>query len=104
MKSQKDNPGQADDTPERPETWNEILVLLGGHNGYSNYRGPGKLGNFANRVARIWSSNKTLPDDRTQLLNCLFFEQRRYHHFGWSPGEEEMPYMWALAKAIRKSD
>lgn len=42
-------------------------------------------------------SAKTL----TELRASLFFEQRRYHHFGYDPLDEDLEYIRCLVKRIR---
>ena len=42
-----------------------------------------------------------MPAALADLRACLFFEQRRWHHFGDTPDEESMTYIWALVEAIR---
>ncbi len=47
-----------------------------------------------------------LANDRTaktltELRASLFFEQRRYHHFGYGPSDEELEYIRNLVKRIR---
>lgn len=41
--------------------------------------------------------NETLTDPRT----CLFFEQRRWRHFGYAPDEVSMHYIRDLVAQIR---
>lgn len=38
----------------------------------------------------------------TELRTCLFFEQRRWRHFGEAPDEEAMEYIRSLLASIRK--
>jgi hypothetical protein len=37
----------------------------------------------------------------TDLRTCLFFEQRRYHHFGEAPDEKAMAYLREVLDKIR---
>ncbi len=60
-----------------------------------------RVGDLANGTEHEWSENRSLPDDLVELRSCLFFEQRRYRHFGWDPDEEAMVYIRALVEAIR---
>jgi hypothetical protein len=41
-----------------------------------------------------------LPDTLDELRGCLFYEQRRWHHFGEEPTGRSAEYMWALVSAI----
>ena len=47
-------------------------------------------------------SDGTLPDDLDELRAALFFEQRRYHHFGEGPDGSDLDYIEALVGAIRE--
>jgi hypothetical protein len=69
---------------------------------YQALGGFDAVGDLANRVADDWHQTGRLPEDLVELRSCLFFEQRRYHHFGHGPSEEDMPYLWALLEAIRQ--
>lgn len=61
------------------------------------------IANLANGVADGWSDTGDLPDDLVKLRICLFFEQRRFHHFGTSPDGESLKYIRALLEAIRRT-
>lgn len=37
----------------------------------------------------------------TNLRTCLFFEQRRWHHFGKYPNDDSMAYIRSLIEKIR---
>ena len=37
----------------------------------------------------------------TELRTCLFFEQRRWHHFGEPPDDEGLEYIRELIEKIR---
>jgi hypothetical protein len=37
----------------------------------------------------------------TDLRTCLFFEQRRWRHYGYAPDEEAMEYIHDLVEQIR---
>lgn len=48
----------------------------------------------------------TIANDRrsstlTELRTCLFFEQRRWRHFGYEPDEEAMAYIRGVLEQIR---
>lgn len=49
----------------------------------------------------MWMVNKTLTDSMAELRTCLFFEQRRWRHFGETSDKESMTYIRAIIKAIR---
>ena len=60
-----------------------------------------RTGDLANATKYKWTETRALPDDLVELRSCLFFEQRRYRHFGWDPEEDAMAYIRALIEAIR---
>ncbi len=60
-----------------------------------------RTGDLANATKHKWTETRALPDDLIELRSCLFFEQRRYRHFGWGPDEDAMAYVRALVEAIR---
>jgi hypothetical protein len=69
---------------------------------FDGYQALGdRTGDLANGAKHEWSENRALPDDLVELRSCLFFEQRRYRHFGWDPEEDAMGYIRALIEAIR---
>ena len=48
-----------------------------------------------------------IPNERrsttlTELRTCLFFEQRRWHHFGDLPDEKNLAYWRSLVEQIRQ--
>ncbi len=46
-------------------------------------------------------ANSRIAKTLTELRANLFFEQRRYHHFGYGPSDEELEYIRSLVKRIR---
>jgi len=56
---------------------------------------------IANAAAHRYSQEGELPDSLDELRTCLFFEQRRWHHFGATPDGEAQRYFAALLQAIR---
>lgn len=43
-----------------------------------------------------------LPSSITELRTCLFFEQRRWRHYGFDPDEQAMEYILALVDRMRE--
>jgi len=56
---------------------------------------------IANAAADRYSQEGELPESLDELRTCLFFEQRRWHHFGATPDGEAQRYFAALLEAIR---
>jgi hypothetical protein len=58
---------------------------------------------------KVWGSfekcaeiaNSRRHESLTDLRTCLFFEQRRWRHFGENPVEETMVYIRSLVEEIR---
>ena len=46
-------------------------------------------------------ANSRCAKTLTELRASLFFEQRRYHHFGYGPSDEDLKYIRSLVKRIR---
>jgi hypothetical protein len=80
--------------------WNEIGYFALSFNAYNRRGGSHPVGEFANEAGRRWADAGELPLDLDDLRTALFFEQRRFHHYGWAPGERELVYIRALIAAI----
>jgi hypothetical protein len=61
----------------------------------------GPLGDYANQCRERWATDSTLPDSIGELRACLFFEQRRFNHFGYEPQDDDDRYVRSLLAAIR---
>lgn len=102
-------PEDADDdkqyvTPPGPDAdWDEIQDFALSYDGYGAFTdGPIELGPIANCIARQWRASGELPDDLHLLRSALYFEQRRYRHFGWAPEGVALDYIRALVTRIRE--
>lgn len=47
-------------------------------------------------------ANKRTPKTLTEYRTCLFFEQRRWRHFGEAPAGKDWTYIRSLLKGIRE--
>ena len=81
------------DVPEAGAAWSEIQEFALTFNGYSFWNG-------FDRCAAI--ANAKQPQNLTELRTCLFFEQRRWRHFGETPDAESMAYIRTLVNGIRE--
>ena len=81
-----------EDVPLPDATWNEIGRFALTFHGYDACGSLHACAEIAN--AR---RNSTL----TELRACLFFEQRRFRHFGWAPTGESLRYIRSLVEKIR---
>ena len=79
--------------PMPDATWEEIGAFALTIDGYA------RAGSFES-VAEIANARRhtSLADVRM----CLFFEQRRWRHFGEEPDEESMRYIRELVRLIRQ--
>jgi hypothetical protein len=78
--------------PREDATWSEIVRFAHTFNTYK------QLGSFE-RCAEIANSKRT--ETLTDLRTCLFFEQRRWNHFGAQPDADAMIYIRELLTMIR---
>ena len=83
---------QPADIPAPDADWNAIGVFALRFNGYETWGSFEKCAEIAE--AR---SHETLTDLRT----CLFFEQRRWRHYGDIPDEDAMTYIRQVLEKIR---
>jgi hypothetical protein len=89
------------DVPSGGAKWHEIEMFALTFNGYNHYSDEA-CGKFADSVIRSFLAGKNRLENMnlSRLRACLFFEQRRYRHFGFEPDKETMVYIRALLKAI----
>ena len=67
--------------------------------GYTHF--GDRCGKIANEALRQYKETGNLPESLDDLRTCLFFEQRRWRHFGEEPDAAAMVYIRALLGAIR---
>ncbi len=89
------------DLPEPDAPLDTVFAFAGTFNGYAHWSSFEACADVANRIAHNYAAPGILPQSLTELRTALFFEQRRWHHFGYDPDEEVLAYMWALIEAIR---
>jgi hypothetical protein len=90
------------DIPMSNAEWHDIVEFALTFDGYSYWGSFEKCAEIANQAAEAYARQQVLPDSLTELRTCLFFEQRRYHHFGQSPDGQAMDYIHALVDGIRQ--
>ena len=89
------------DLPAPNADWGTISTFALTFDGYGHWHPESKCAEIANAtVGEFWATGQ-LPTTLSELRTCLFFEQRRYHHFGSPPDEKEMKYIRAIVEAIR---
>jgi hypothetical protein len=89
------------DLPPTNSRWHRIQEFALSFNGYQF---TDRCGELANATASDFWRTGALPNSLTldELRACLFYEQRRWRHFGEQPGPEEMNYIYRLIEAIRE--
>jgi hypothetical protein len=109
------NPGQAPDgdfsscavpnaqlrvhgIPDRGDTWDAVSSFSLSYDGYAYWDDVSEL---ATRRIRSWTRQHTLPTSIDEVRACLFYEQRRWHHFGEDPNGRGEKYVWALLDTLR---
>jgi hypothetical protein len=80
------------DIPPDDAEWKTIVPFAHTFSAYKVH------GSFA-AVANI--ANERRCENLTDLRTCLFFEQRRWNHFGTAPDVENMNYIRSLVSRIR---
>jgi hypothetical protein len=91
----------ANDIPAAGADWHTIGRFALTFNGYEHSGSFGRCAEIANRGAKVYEESRVLPDSLTGLRTCLFFEQRRWRHYGYDPDEQAMTYIQALVEKIR---
>jgi hypothetical protein len=91
------------DLPPPEAEWHEVGRFALSFNGYEWCGSFGQCAEVANRNLEAFREEGALPDSLAELRTCLFFEQRRWRHFGLDPDEEAMLYVRALLGEIRRA-
>lgn len=71
------------------ETISEFALTFDGYSYWGSFEKCAAIGNARSQNSLI------------ELRTCLFFEQRRHHHFGEAPDRETMAYIRELIAKIR---
>ena len=75
------------------------------YDAYAALDGFEPVGDLANHAQEEWQTSRVLPLSLNDLRACLFFEQRRWRHFGRDPSDDsasdDWQYIQALVTAIR---
>jgi len=77
--------------------WGDIVPFASTFNGYQHLGNVAALGEVANKKA-LDPQSCTL----SELRAALFFEYRRYNHFGHDPDAAAMRHIHLLVEEIRK--
>jgi hypothetical protein len=83
--------------PRRGAPWEAVQEFALSYDGNGYWSG---LAVLAGRTVQGWTRDRSLPDTLDELRACLFYEQRRWHHFGQEPHGRSADYLEALLGAI----
>jgi hypothetical protein len=84
--------------PDHSDSWDGISSFCLSYDGYAYWDDVSEL---ATRSIRDWTRHRTLPPSVDEVRGCLFYEQRRWHHFGEEPNGRGANYLWALLDTLR---
>jgi len=87
--------------PDPDAGWYDIAVFALTFNGYERVGDLDRVASVADQVQQHWTTSTDFPNDVAALRTALFFEQRRFHHYGWDPSGPDLAYIKALVAAIR---
>lgn len=88
--------------PDAGSDWDAIQRFALTFDGYEHWGSFEKCGEIANESAWRYREEGVIPTTLEHLRTALFFEQRRWRHFGYAPGEESMAYIRALVGGIQE--
>ncbi len=91
-----------EDIPVADAEYHEITSFALTFDGYEAWGAFDRCAEIANQWAQVYARHQELPTLLSELRTCLFFEQRRWHHFGRAPDDEAMTYVRALVEEIRR--
>jgi len=84
--------------PAEGDDWDRLNEFALTYDGYAYWD---NLPELARRAVARWTRDGSLPGTLDELRACLFYEQRRWHHFGAVPRGRAGTYLWALATEVR---
>jgi hypothetical protein len=86
-------------------SWRGVVNFAQQFSGYEEMGSFDRCGVIANAALEAFSRTAEVPSDEKELRACLFFEARRWRHFGSEPDENAWPYIEALRRGLgRDSD
>ena len=88
--------------PEGAPFFPDINEFALTYNAYNRISGVHAVAQIGNGSRARYGNDGTFPGDLDELRAALFFEQRRYHHFGEGPDGADLDYIQALVGAIRR--
>lgn len=86
--------------PPADAAWPDIWRFALTYHAYHRLGDSEQAAAVGNRHADRWRAQRELPAGIDTARIALFFEQRRYHHFGHDPSGERETYIRALVGHI----
>lgn len=86
--------------PPPGSPWPMVQEFALSYNAYDRNGDFDSAAAIGNSVLETWEAEESLPDDLHLLRTALFFEQRRWRHFGYEPDVGASRYIDALLAAI----
>ncbi len=83
--------------PGPTSSWDEVSDFCLSYDGFAYWN---DLPELATRAVRTWTRHGALPATLDELRACLFYEQRRRHHFGEEPSGRSATYIRALLDGV----
>jgi hypothetical protein len=87
--------------PEPNAEWDALQIFALTFNGYDQWGSSEKCAELSNQCLALHRKEGVLPETLKELRTCLFYEQRRWRHFGDDPDSPTLVYLRALIEAIR---
>lgn len=88
--------------PAENADWHTLSLFAYSFDGYTQGYSNAECGSIGNSLRELYQAGGVLSASLTELRIALFFEARRYHHFGWDPNAADMQYLHAVVNEIRK--
>ncbi len=88
--------------PKNRAEWQTIVRFAYSFDGYDYWGDREKCGEIGNTLRKHYFERRTLDFSVEKLRTALFFEARRYHHFGSAPDKQSMGYIRTIVSEIRK--
>jgi hypothetical protein len=93
---------QQKDIPDPAADWGAINEFALTFNGYELWGSFEACADIANECGHRYREDSLLGAELDTLRTCLFFEQRRWRHFGYDPDETTMAYLHAILDHLRE--
>jgi hypothetical protein len=96
-------PAEIASRPTDPQLdWGTIQRLALSYNGYEASGSFGSCADIGNGMADRFAKEHKVEGATEDLRTALFFEQRRWRHYGDAPDEDSMVYIRALVDELRR--